>query len=86
MAEAGLPRLTRGFWTALLGPAGTPVGIVNRLNAEINASLGTPEMKSSLAKLGYKPKAGSPQDFAALLTEEIEAWKEAAKLAGIVPQ
>ena len=86
MAEAGLSRLTRGFWTALMGPAGTPVGIVNKLNAEINASLGTPEMKASLAKLGYEPKAGSPQDFAALLTEEIEAWKEAARVAGIVAQ
>jgi tripartite-type tricarboxylate transporter receptor subunit TctC len=86
MAEAGLSRLTRGFWTALMGPAGTPVDIVNRLNAEINACLGTPEMKASLAKLGYEPKAGSPQDFAALLTEEIEAWKEAARVAGIVAQ
>ena len=86
MAEAGLPRLTRGFWTALMGPAGTPAGIVNRLNGEINASLATPEMKASLAKLGFEPKAGSPQDFAALLAEEIEAWKAAAKVAGIVPQ
>lgn len=86
IAEVGLPRLTRGFWTALLGPAGTPVGIVNRLNAEINANLSTPEMRSSLSKFGYEPKAGSPQDFAALLSEEIEAWKMAAKLAGIVPQ
>ena len=71
--------LTRGFWTALMGPAGTPAGIVNRLNAEINASLATPEMKASLAKLGFEPKTGSPQDFAALLAEEIEAWKEAAR-------
>ena len=86
MIESGLPRLTRGFWTALLGPAGTPATIVKRLNAEINASLTTPEMKASLAKFGYEPKAGSPQDFAALLSEEIEAWKTAAMLAGIAPQ
>ena len=86
MIESGLPRLTRGFWTALLGPVGTSATIVSRLNAEINASLATPEMKASLAKFGYEPKAGSPQDFAALLSEEIEAWKMAAKLAGIAPQ
>jgi tripartite-type tricarboxylate transporter receptor subunit TctC len=86
MAEVGLPRLTRGFWTALLGPAGTPSRIVNRLNAEINASLSTSEMKASLAKLGYEPKGGSPQDFAALLVEEIQAWKSAANAAGIEPQ
>ena len=59
---------------------------MNRLNTEINASLATPEMKTSLMKLGFEPKAGSPQDFAALLSEEIEAWTAAAKLAGIVPQ
>ena len=77
---------SRGFWTALLGPAGTPANIVNRLNAEINASLATPEMKASLIKLGYEPKPGAPQEFAALLIEEIEAWKSTAKAAGIVPQ
>jgi tripartite-type tricarboxylate transporter receptor subunit TctC len=86
MAEAGLPRLTRGFWTALLGPAGTPPSIVNTLNAEINASLATSAMKASLAKLGYEPKSGSPQELAALLAEEIATWKDAAKAAGITPQ
>jgi tripartite-type tricarboxylate transporter receptor subunit TctC len=86
MAESGLPRLTRGFWSGLLAPAGTPVAIVNRLNAEINASLATPEMKASLVKLGFEPKTGSPQDFAALLADEIVTWTAAAKAAGIVPQ
>ena len=86
MTESGLPRLTRGFWSGLLAPAGTPAGIVNRLNAEINASLATPEMKASLANLGFEPKIGSPQDFAALLADEIETWTAAAKAAGIVPQ
>jgi tripartite-type tricarboxylate transporter receptor subunit TctC len=59
---------------------------VNRLNAEINASLVTPEMKASMANLGYEPRPGSPQEFATLLAEEIETWKAAAKTAGIVPQ
>lgn len=86
MAESGLPRLTRGFWTGLLGPAGTPAEIVSKLNAEINASLATPYLQASLAKLGYEPKLGSPQDFADLLAEEIETWKAAAKAAGISPQ
>ena len=86
MFESGLPGLTRGFWGGLLAPAHTPTDIVTRLNAEINAVVATPELKAGLAKLGFEPKAGSPQDFAALLSEEIEAWKAAAKLAGIVPQ
>jgi tripartite-type tricarboxylate transporter receptor subunit TctC len=87
MIECGLPQLTRGYWSGLAAPAGTPAEIVNRLNAEVNASLATPEMKASLMKLGYKVKeAGSPQDFAILLADEIDAWGAAAKLAGIVAQ
>jgi tripartite-type tricarboxylate transporter receptor subunit TctC len=86
MAESGLPRLTRGFWAGLMGPKGTPARIVKRLNAEVNAGLATPEMQAGLAKLGYQPRRGTPEDFAALLADEIETWKAAAKAAGIVPQ
>jgi tripartite-type tricarboxylate transporter receptor subunit TctC len=86
MAESGLPQLTRGFWTALLGPKGMPVDVVSRLNAAVNASLATPEMKARMAKLGYEPKPGSPPQLAALLAEEVATWKAAAKTAGIVPQ
>jgi tripartite-type tricarboxylate transporter receptor subunit TctC len=86
MIESGLPRLPRGFWGGLLAPAGTPVGIVNRLNAAINAGVTSPEMTTSLAKLGFEPKTGSPQDFAALIVDEVEAWTAAAKSAGIQPE
>jgi tripartite-type tricarboxylate transporter receptor subunit TctC len=86
MTDSGYPRLTRGYWTGLLAPAGTPADIVNRLNAEINASLATPGMKASLMKVGVEPKAVSPEDFASLIVHEIEDWKTAAKAAGIVPE
>jgi tripartite-type tricarboxylate transporter receptor subunit TctC len=86
MTESGLPQMTRGFWSGLLAPAGTPAPIVNRLNAEVNAILATSDMKVSLAKLGFEPKLGSPQEFAAMLLDEIATWKAVAKTAGIVPQ
>jgi len=86
LKEAGFPQLTRGFWAGLLAPAGTPIDIVTRLNTEINAALATSEVKSSLIKVGVEPKGGSPQDLAALIGDEVEAWKTAAKSAGIVPE
>jgi tripartite-type tricarboxylate transporter receptor subunit TctC len=86
MIECELPRLTRGFWTGLLAPAGTPAAIVGRLNAEVNASLATTELQAGLMNVGVVPKAGSPRDFAAQMTDEIEAWKAAAKSAGIEPE
>jgi tripartite-type tricarboxylate transporter receptor subunit TctC len=83
MAELGYPRLTRGFWSGLLAPAGTPDEIVNSLNREIIAIAQSPEMKASLRKLGFEPKIGLPRDFAALLSDEIDVWQRAAKLAGL---
>jgi tripartite-type tricarboxylate transporter receptor subunit TctC len=86
MKEVGFPQLTRGFWAGLLAPARTPVDIVTRLNAEINATLATSEMKATLSKVGVEPRGGSPQDLASLIVDEVEAWKTAAKSAGIVPE
>jgi tripartite-type tricarboxylate transporter receptor subunit TctC len=86
MIEVGFPKLTRGFWAGLLAPAGTPADIVNRLNAEINASLAASDVRDALIKVGVEPQGGSPQGFASLIADEVEAWKTAAKVAGIVPE
>jgi tripartite-type tricarboxylate transporter receptor subunit TctC len=86
MTEVGFPHLTRGFWAGLLAPAGTPTDIVDRLNTEINATLATSDIRASLMKVGVEPRGGSPQDLASLIADEVEAWKAAAKSAGIVPE
>jgi len=86
MIEMGFPKLTRGFWAGLLAPAGTPADIVSRLNAEVNASLATSDIRDALIKVGVEPRGGSPQGFASLIADEVEAWKTAAKAAGIVPE
>jgi tripartite-type tricarboxylate transporter receptor subunit TctC len=84
MAESGFPQLTRGDWTGIWAPRGTPANIVMRLNSEINAGVTTPEMKAAMKKLDFEPKVGSPQDFAKFIVAEMEAWTPAAKAAGIL--
>jgi tripartite-type tricarboxylate transporter receptor subunit TctC len=86
MAESGFPQLTRGSWVGLWGPAGTPMNVVNRLNSEINATVTTPAMKVAMKNLDFEPKVGSPQDFAAFIRDEIDAWTPAARAAGILPK
>lgn len=67
MAEAGLPHLTLGFWLGVLAPARTPAGIVESLNTDINASLNTPAVSASMAKLGFIRKSATTSEFAAFL-------------------
>jgi tripartite-type tricarboxylate transporter receptor subunit TctC len=86
MAQSGYPQLTQGDWIGFWAPAGTAPDIVNRLNREINAGLAAPETKTAMQKLGFEPRGGSPQEFAAFIRDEVETWTPAAKAAGILPQ
>jgi tripartite-type tricarboxylate transporter receptor subunit TctC len=86
MAESGFPRLTRGDWVGFWAPAGTPADVVTKLNREINAGLRMPEMEAAMKKLGFEPKIGSAQEFAAFIRNEMEIWMPAAKAAGILPK
>ena len=85
MDEAGL----RGFellgWIGLLGPAGTPREIVDRLNAEINKMLGG-DIRVRLTELGLDAVGGTPAQFAAFIRQDIAKYAKIVKTAGIPPQ
>lgn len=81
--EVGLPALTLEFWAGVLAPAGTPADVVGKLNAAINETLVSNEMKASMTKLGFDAKIGSPQDFARFIAEETPRWTEIVKATGV---
>jgi len=81
--ETGFPKLQAAFWSGVLAPAGTPASVVGKLNAAINESLKSAELQAILAKLGAKPKIGSPRDFADFMAAERQKWTEITTSAGI---
>ncbi|HEY1309627.1 MAG TPA: tripartite tricarboxylate transporter substrate binding protein [Pseudolabrys sp.] len=68
--------------TGIGAPANTPADIIERLNAEINATLADPAVKAHFADTGGIPLGGSPADFGRLLAEETEKWAKVIKTAG----
>jgi tripartite-type tricarboxylate transporter receptor subunit TctC len=82
MIESGLPNVTTVTHYGFMGPAGMPDDIVKRLNGEVNEVLKSPELTASMAKLGFAPQGGSPQDFAALLAEQVRKWSPVVKTIG----
>ena len=64
-------------------PKGTPAGIVEALNKEINAAFADPKMKARLADTGGVVLPGSPADFGRLIAEETEKWAKVVKFTGI---
>jgi len=85
MAESGLPQV--GFnpdvWLGLLAPAGTPRSAVERINSAVNDSLKSPELLATYTKLGFEPKAMTPQEFAAFLAVEVRKWPPLLRAAGV---
>jgi tripartite-type tricarboxylate transporter receptor subunit TctC len=81
--EVGLPELTLEFWAGVMAPVSTPADIVAKINAAINDTLRSPDMKDSMAKLGMDAKIGSPQDFATFIKEETPRWTAIVKSTGV---
>jgi tripartite-type tricarboxylate transporter receptor subunit TctC len=82
MIESGLPGLTTVTYYGFLGPAATPVDVVTRINAEVNECLKSAELRASMVKVGFEPTGGSPQDFAALIAEQLQHWTPIVKSTG----
>ena len=82
----GVPGYHARPWYGIGAPAGTPPEIVSRLNAEINAGLADPKLKSRLTELGSVPFALSAADFKAHIAAETEKWGKVVRTANIKPQ
>jgi tripartite-type tricarboxylate transporter receptor subunit TctC len=82
MAESGLPEVASVTYYSLFGPAGLPRAIVQQLNTAVNDSLKTSELQAAIARIGFQPHGGSPEDFAALLASEIKAWTPIVQKTG----
>jgi tripartite-type tricarboxylate transporter receptor subunit TctC len=84
-AEAGFPGFVAEQWLGLLTTGGTPKAIVGRLNVEVNKILRDPDLVAKLALQGTTAAGGTPEEFRALIRNEMRDWKEIAQKANIKP-
>jgi tripartite-type tricarboxylate transporter receptor subunit TctC len=82
-AEAGLPGFELEFWIGMLAPARTPAGIVAKLNHDIGAILRTAEMQAVLLAQGAEAAPGTPEEFAAYMSDEGLKMKRLIELTGM---
>jgi tripartite-type tricarboxylate transporter receptor subunit TctC len=80
-----VPDYEASAWVGIGAPRNTPVEIIEKLNADINAGLADPKLKARFAELGATVSGGSPADFGRFITGETEKWAKVVKFAGIKP-
>jgi tripartite-type tricarboxylate transporter receptor subunit TctC len=82
VAESGLPGFEVSSWYGVFAPPGLAKELVAKLNADIVAVLGLPDMKERLASLGAEAMPMPADDFARFVKQDIAKWAEVVKASG----
>src|SRR5262245_39841250 len=85
VAELGYPQLESLAWIGLLGTAGTPPEVVQRLSAESMKAMHAADTREALAKQGFDVIGNSPADFSRWIKAESAKWAKVIKASGATP-
>ncbi len=83
VAESGYPGYVADAWVGIFAPAATPADIVNKLNAEINRAMNTPDVTKTLAKTGTEPANMTAEQFRRQVAEDYAKWGKVIRGANI---
>jgi tripartite-type tricarboxylate transporter receptor subunit TctC len=72
--ELGYKGFTAVQWYGIVGPAKMPSPIVERLNAEINKAISTPELRERFSGEALDPMPMTVAEFAAFISAEVDRW------------
>jgi tripartite-type tricarboxylate transporter receptor subunit TctC len=84
--EAGIGDYDVASWNALAAPAGTPRGVIERLQRAARDAVAQPGVQQNLRQLGVRAQAGTPEQLQALLADEIRRWEGVIRAARIPAQ
>jgi tripartite-type tricarboxylate transporter receptor subunit TctC len=73
-AESGVPGFESSLHYGVLGPAGLPRPIVDKLNAALRTLVNTEDVKKRINNEGGDPLTSSPEQYAADIDQEERKW------------
>ena len=83
IAEAGYPGAAMSIWYGLVAPAATPKDILARLHREITRIQTLPDIRERFMQLGAEATTSTPEQFTALVRDELVKWAKVIKAAAI---
>jgi tripartite-type tricarboxylate transporter receptor subunit TctC len=81
-AEQLVPGFDLSLFVAVYAPASTPNDIVDRMQREIQAAVGKPEVADKLIAQGQTPVGSTPQELAKVLARETPIWADLIQQSG----
>jgi len=86
VVELGYPELVVTAWFGLFAPAGTPDGVIARLNKAVNDTLKDQDVRQRLEQLGGRAIGGSAEEFDAYIKKERARWTVLLQSVSVKPQ
>jgi len=86
MQESGVPDFEVNSWYGVCAPAGTPVALLDKVNADLHAVMRIPEVEQRLTQLGMPPAPTTREEFDQFIRAEIARWAQVIRDAGIPKQ
>jgi tripartite-type tricarboxylate transporter receptor subunit TctC len=86
MAEAGLPSYNFSNWFGLVGPAGLPKDVTEKLQKDVADALNDAELRAKFQTMGLQPGSGTAAQFAALIRSDSAKWGVTIKAANIAAE
>ena len=84
--EAGVTGFDMDSWAGLFAPAHTPPAVIKLLNTELRKIIDSPDVKSTLGKVGFEAFSSSPQELDDFVKVQLVKWGKMVKDAGIQPE
>ena len=82
-AEVGMPELLIENWYGMIGPAGLPRDILDKINRVAVEAMSDPNVKDKLADQGLTLVPQTPEEFRAFIASEATKWSNVVKKAGL---
>jgi tripartite-type tricarboxylate transporter receptor subunit TctC len=82
LEEAGIKGFEVRNWTGFFAPAGTPPAILEKLAAQVDRTMQTPEVQAKLRNEGLMYTRMGPQAFAEFARAERDKWRKVVLAAG----
>jgi tripartite-type tricarboxylate transporter receptor subunit TctC len=79
LAELGFRNFDAPAWWAVIAPVRTPPELVQRMNAEINRALQTPDVAAKLAAQGIVVNIGTPAQAQAFVERQLDTWEKVVR-------
>jgi tripartite-type tricarboxylate transporter receptor subunit TctC len=82
-AEAGVPGYEVSTWYALWGPKGVPADIADKMAAEVQKALASPEIQTAWTNNGSEIPSVVRAQFGTMVTSEVARWATVVKTAKV---